>query len=153
MATFKEFSKGSITVTRSVIVEDAFTQDSSFDVALIQPAGTVLSKCYVRFITAPDFDNSSTLTIDIGTASDDDAILDGASLMAANAADPAAGTIVRFTDADFGLLDKAQTSGISGTAPGYSDAQRDVHVKITTSNHTVTTNGDIAITLFFDHIG
>ena len=140
MATFKEFSKGSITVTRSVIVEDAFTQDSSFDVALIQPAGTVLSKCYVRFITAPDFDNSSTLTIDIGTASDDDAILDGASLMAANAA-------------DFGLLDKAQTSGISGTAPGYSDAQRDVHVKITTSNHTVTTNGDIAITLFFDHIG
>ena len=153
--TVQDYSPGAVTTNRSVLIKNAFVQDSAdTEVAIRQPKGTILSKAIFRFDSAVNADNSSEFTVDIGPSSDKDAIIDGGSLMAANAADPAANSIVVFDILDFvGQHDKGVTSAVSTASTSYATAERDLFVTIITSNHAITTNGDIAVTLFFDVVG
>ena len=153
--TVQDYSPGAVTTNRSVLIKNAFVQDSAdTEVAIRQPKGTILSKAIFRFDSAVNADNSSEFTVDIGPSSDKDAIIDGGSLMAANAADPAANSIVVFDILDFvGQHDKGVTSAVSTASTSYATAERDLFVTIITSNHTITTNGDLAVTLFFDVVG
>lgn len=153
--TVQDYSPGAVTTNRSVLIKNAFVQDSAdTEVAIRQPKGTILSKAIFRFDSAVNADASSTFTVDIGPSSDKDAIIDGGSLMAANAADPAANSVVVFDILDFvGQHDKGVTSAVSTASTSYATAERDLFVTIITSNHTITTNGDLAVTLFFDVVG
>ena len=153
--TTQDFSPGAVTTCRSVLIKDAFVQDSAdTEVAIRQPKGTILSKAVFRFASAVDADGSSTFTVDIGPFSDKDGIIDGGSLMAANAADPVENAVVVFDILDFvGQHDAGVTANISTASTSFATEERELFVTIITSNHTITTNGDLAVTLFFDVIG
>lgn len=150
--TLRQPDAGAVQVTKSTLVKDALVQDGSFEIAFDQPAGTVLTDAFVRFLTAPNLADTSTITIDIGVAGDTDSILDAQSVMAANAQDPVANCLVRFTPADFGIIAKGGTTQVGTACTSFSDAERKIYVTVTTSDHTVTTNCDLGITLKFDFV-
>jgi len=150
----KDYSPGAVTTCRSLLIEDAFVQDSSVEVSLRQPAGTILSKAVFRFDTAVDAAATSTITVDIGASDDKDGIIDGGVIMAANAADPAANAVVVFEETAFiGQHAPGATTGIATASKSYAAKDRDLFVTIITSDHAIAANGDIAVTLFFDVIG
>lgn len=153
--TVQDYSPGAVTTNRSVLIKNAFVQDSSdTEVAIRQPKGTILSKAVFRFASAVDAHASSTFTVDIGPSSDKDAIIDGGSLMAANAADPAENSIVIFETDDFvGQHDKGVSSAVSTASTSYTTDERELFVTIITSDHAIATNGDLAVTLYFDVVG
>jgi hypothetical protein len=50
MATFRHATPGSITATKRVIVSDAITDSGSTEIEIQQPANSIITGCYVRFL-------------------------------------------------------------------------------------------------------
>jgi hypothetical protein len=153
--TVHDHSPGAVRTNRSVLIKNAFVQNSAdTEVAIRQPKGTILTKAVFRFASAVNAASTSTFTVDIGPSADKDSIIDGGSLMAANAADPAENSVVVFDILDFvGQHDAGVTSAVSTASTSYATEERELFVTIITSDHAITTNGDLAVTLFFDVVG
>ena len=144
MATYK-YNKGSNTVSRSVIVDDAFEDSTDVVADLVQPAGSVISKILVRIVEAPESTGNANWGYKVGTASDDDAFAIDADGFDAAGTGPAANTLVNATVTSF-------TSATAGTAAvGYSADERTLKCALTCSDPTsVDTAGKAEFTIFFD---
>lgn len=143
-------NKGSNSFSRAVLVEDALVKNSDTDFTIQQPAGSVLSKVYVRFASAPSVGSSGKIGLTIGTDEGGTQVLADASannIKAANASQAEANAIVQAT-----LANTAVGQNAPAANAGYTDAARDLHVRIKMSNHNVTTNCDLELSFFFDKL-
>jgi len=151
MATYK-YNKGSNTVTRNVQVVDAFVQNSSVEAEIEQPAGSFLSKAYIRCASQPTVTASMDLGFSIGTTTggteivtDTDGIIDGA----ANTTAFKTGGVV--------AINLAPTSSGGNTTlaadASYTDDIRTLYLNTKASNSAIADAGTVEWTLFFDVIG
>ena len=151
MAKFS-YNKGSNSFSRKVIISDALVQADNTDTTIEQPAGSVATKVYARFITAPDVGSSGKigLTLGTGAAGSTELLTDSSSnnLKTANASQAAAGAIVT---ASLPAL-TAVGQNAPAAAAAFTTDDRNIQVRVIMSNHTVTTNCDLEITIFFDQI-
>jgi hypothetical protein len=151
MANFL-YNKGSISFSRKVIISDALVKNDDTDTIIEQPAGSVATKVYARYITAPDVGSSGTigLTLGTGSAGSTELLADASAnnLKAANASQPAAGAIVT---ANLPAL-TAVGQNAPAAAAAFTTDDRNIQVRVKMSNHTVTKNCDLEITIFFDQI-
>lgn len=145
------YNKGSVSFCRNAFVEDAFVQSSSTFVEIEQPAGSVITKVYVRFDDAPATAAASTLGFKLGTAEDGSQIIADASannLKAANATLIANNAIVTIPAASL----TAVGQGAPAAAAAYTGDDRTIFATLTASNHDITDAGKVDITVFFDMI-
>jgi len=151
MATYK-YNKGSNTVTRNVQVVEAFVQDASVEAEIEQPAGSFLSKAYVRCVSQPTVTASMDLGFSIGTGTggteivdDPDGIID------------AAGNTTAFKTGGVVAIDLAPTASGGNTAvaadASYTADGRTLYLNTKASDAVLAAPGTIEWTLFFDVIG
>ena len=151
MATYK-YNKGSNTVTRNIRVVEAFVKNDSVEAEIEQPAGSFLSKAYIRCVSQPTVTSSMNLGFKIGTTTgasdiviDADGIIDGA------------GNTTAFKTGGVVAIDLAPTASGGNTAvaadASYTADGRTLYLNTTASNSTVGDAGTIEWTLFFDVIG
>ena len=151
MATYF-WNKGSNTVTRSVRVTDAFVRDSAVEAEIEQPAGSFLSKAYIRCVSQPTITASMDLGFKIGTTtggteivSDSDGIIDNAN-----------NTTAFKTNATVSINLAPTTSGANTgiTADSeYTAEARTLFLNTTATNAAITAAGTVEWILFFDIIG
>lgn len=148
MATYK-YNKGSNTITRSAEVTGAFVQNSSVEAEIIQPAGSVLTKAYIRCVSQPTVTASMDLGFKIGTTPggtevvlDADGIIDGA-------ADTTA-----FKTNGVVAIDLSPTASAGNTTVAantkYTADDRVLYVNTSAGNSAIADAGAVEWTLFFD---
>lgn len=148
MATYK-YNKGSNTITRSAEVTGAFVQNSSVEVEIIQPAGSILTKAYVRCVSQPTVTATMDLGFKIGTTpggteivNDADGIIDGA------------GNTTAFKTNGVVAIDLSPTASGTQTARSadakYTADERVLYVNTLSGNSAITDAGAVEWTLFFD---
>jgi len=145
MATYR-FNKGSNTVSRSVIIDDAFEDSVDVVADLDQPANSIISKILVRIVDAPASTGNADWGYKVGTASDDDQFAIDADGFDDDGTGPAANTIVTAT-----LTDIYSTAGGGAAANGFTAEERVLKCACTCSDPTsVDTAGKVEFTIFFD---
>ena len=149
MATYT-FTKGSNTVVRKVRVKDAFVRDSSVEAEISQPAGSLISKAYIRCVSQPTVTASMDLGFTVGTTTggteiynDADGIID------------AAGNTTAFKTNGFCLLPVATaTAAGSNTAiaalPEISDTERTLFCNTTATDSAISAAGTVEWIFFFE---
>lgn len=151
MATYS-WNKGSNTVTRSVRVTDAFVQNSSVEAEIEQPAGSFLSKAYIRCVSQPTVTASMDLGFKIGTTTGGSEIV----VDADGIIDAAANTTAFKTDAtvaiDLSPTASAGNTGILADA-NYTNDNRTLFLNTTATNSAIADAGTVEWILFFDVIG
>ena len=149
MATYT-FTKGSNTVVRKVRVKDAFVQNSSVEAEISQPAGSLISKAYIRCVSEPTVTASMDLGFKVGTTTggtdiynDADGIID------------AAGNTTAFKTNGFCLLPvTAATAAAGNTAISalneISDTERTLFCNTTATNSAIAAAGTVEWIFFFE---
>jgi len=149
MATYK-YTKGSNTIVRKVRVTDAFVQNSAVEAEITQPAGSLISKAYIRCVSQPTVTASMDLGFKVGTTTggtdvynDADGIID------------AAGNTTAFKTNGFCLLPVATaTAAADNTAiaalPEISDTERTLFCNTTATNSAIAAAGTIEWVFFFE---
>lgn len=145
MATYS-WNKGSNTVSRSVIINDAFEDSVDVVADLQQPANSIISKILVRIVEAPASTGNADWGYKVGTASDDDQFAIDADGFDAAGTGPAANTLVTAT-----LTDVYSTAAAGAAANGFTADERTLKCACTCSDPTsVDTAGKVEFTIFFD---
>jgi hypothetical protein len=146
-------SHGSNTVIRKVQVDGAFVQNDSVEVEIEQPAGSLISKAYIRSVAQPTVTASMDLGFKVGTQSggteiynDADGIID------------AAGNTTAFKTNGFCALPvTAATAAGSNTAIAalteYSADERTLFCNTTATNSAISDAGKVEWIFFFEILG
>lgn len=146
-------SHGSNTVIRKVQVDGAFVQNDSVEVEIEQPAGSLITKAYIRSVEQPTVTASMDLGFKVGTATggtqiynDADGIIDGA-----------ANTTAFKTNGFCALPVTAATSAASNTGIAaldeYSADERTLFCNTSASNSAIAAAGKVEWIFFFEILG
>ena len=147
------YTKGSNSIIRKAVVKDAFVQNSSVEVEIQQPAGSILTKAYVKCAAQPTVTASMDLGFKIGTttggteiADDADGIIDGAG----NTTAFKTGALVKcgITQVDSPGTDTARAANAE-----YTDQERTLFCNTVASNSAVSAAGTVEWILFFEILG
>lgn len=151
-----KYSSGAVTAAKRVTATDVFTQNGDgAEIAVTQPAGTILSEVIVRFTATSAHAASSEAGYSLGTASsgtqlgtNTDAFLDLGTAIPANS--------VYFLRTGTGSAgDSFETTSDAASpaaAAGYTDTDRTLYFAFTHSNHAITTNNDAEVNFVFTHL-
>lgn len=148
MATYR-YNKGSNTVTRSVIVTDAFVQNSSVEAEIEQPANSIITKAYIRCVSQPTVTASMDLGFKIGTTTGGTEIVDDPD----GIIDAAANTTAFKTDGVVSIsLSPTTSAGNTAIAADakYTPTARTLFLNTIASNSAVSAAGEVEWILFFD---
>lgn len=145
------YTKGSNSIIRKAVVKDAFVQNSSVEVEIQQPAGSILTKAYVKCADQPTITAAIDLGFKIGTttggtniANDADGIIDNA------------GNTTAFKTGGIVAVDLT-TSSAANTAiaadAAYTDTARTLYCNTTATDSAISAAGTVEWILFFDMLG
>ncbi len=151
MATITYPNKGSNTIQRKVVVKDAFVQNDAVEAEISQPAGSYLSKVYIKCNAQPTVTAAMDLGFKIGTASDGNEIVEDADGII-----DAAGNTTAFKTGGIVAVDLT-TSSAGNTAvaadASYTDSERTLFCNTTASDSAISAAGTVEWILFFDILG
>ena len=144
---------GSNTIIRKVQVNGAFVQNDSVEVEIQQPAGSLLTKAYIKCASQPTITAAQDLGFKIGTASggtqiveDTDGIIDGAG----NTTAFKTGAMVNL---GITAVDAAGTDTARAAQTEYSDDERTLYCNTTATNSAISDAGKVEWILFFEILG
>lgn len=147
------YTKGSNSIIRKAVVKDAFVRNSSVEVEIQQPAGSILTKAYVKCAAQPTVTAAMDLGFKIGTATggtqiadDADGIIDGAG----NTTAFKTGALVKcgITQVDSPGTDTARAANTE-----YTDEERTLFCNTVASDSAVSVAGTVEWILFFEMLG
>lgn len=149
MATFR-FNKGSNSVSRSVVVTDAFVQNDAVEVEIEQPAHSLLTKAYIRCVSEPTLTASMDLGFKIGTqtggteiANDADGIIDAAG----NTTAFKTGAMVK---CGITQVDSPGTDTARAAQTEYTEDARTLFCNTTATDSAISDAGKVEWVLFFE---
>tara|TARA_R110002012_G_scaffold309939_1_gene517331 strand:+ start:495 stop:959 length:465 start_codon:yes stop_codon:yes gene_type:complete len=149
MATFR-FNKGSNSVSRSVVVTDAFVQAAAVEVEIEQPAHSLLTKAYIRCVSEPTLTADMDLGFKIGTSTGGTEI----SLDADGIIDEAGNTTAFKTGAmvQCGItqVDASGTDAARAAQTEYTEDARTLFCNTTASAAAIAAAGKVEWVLFFE---
>lgn len=145
---------GSISILKTATLENAFVQASDVEVEIVQPPRTFLKTAYVRITSAPTITAAMDIGYKIGTTTGNgelalvaDGIIDNASSTTPFAVGSMSRLELKY---DGELIGAPQTLA---TVIPYSETERTLFLNITTSNNTVSANGNVEFICEFAVIG
>lgn len=146
-------SHGSNTVLRKVQVDGAFVQNDSVEVEIDQPAGSLLSKAYIRSVEQPTVTGSMDLGFKVGTTTGGTEVYNDADGIIASA-----GNTTAFKTNGFCALPvTAATSAAGNTAISalaeYSADERTLFCNTTATNSAIAAAGKVEWIFFFEILG
>jgi hypothetical protein len=147
------YNKGSNSIIKKVVVKDAFVQNDSVEAEISQPAGSLLTKAYIKCAAQPTVTAAMDLGFKIGTttggteiANDADGIIDGAG----NTTAFKTGAMVK---CGITQVDSPGTDTARAAQAEYTDSERTLFCNTVASDSAVSTAGTVEWILFFEILG
>jgi hypothetical protein len=147
------YTKGSNSIIRKAVVKDAFVQNDSVEVEIQQPAGSILTKAYVKCAAQPTVTASMDLGFKIGTTTDGNEVVEDADGIIDGAGNTTAFKTGALVKCGITQVDSPGTDTARAANAEYTDEERTLFCNTTASDSAVSAAGTVEWILFFEILG